>query len=46
MSPASISGVEKHFPEAPLTFAKFDVIEILNDAASGQARGDQGASRA
>lgn len=32
MSPAFISGVEKQFPEAHLTFDKFHVIKILNDA--------------
>ena len=32
MSPAFISGVEKQFPEAYLTFDKFHVIKILNDA--------------
>jgi transposase len=32
MSPAFISGVEKHFPEAHLTFDKFHVMKILNDA--------------
>jgi transposase len=32
MSPAFISGVEKHFPEAHLTFDKFHVLKILNDA--------------
>ncbi|BBO67042.1 ISL3 family transposase ISMac21 [Desulfosarcina alkanivorans] len=32
MSLAFISGVEKQFPEAHLTFEKFHVIKILNDA--------------
>ncbi len=32
MSPAFISGVEKQFPEAQLTFDKFHVMKILNDA--------------
>ena len=32
MSPAFISGVEKQFPEAHLTFDKFHVVKILNDA--------------
>jgi transposase len=32
MSPAFISGVEKQFPEASLTFDKFHVMKIINDA--------------
>lgn len=32
MSPAFISGVEKQFPEAQLTFDKFHVMKTLNDA--------------
>lgn len=32
MSPAFISGVEKQFPEANITFDKFHVLKILNDA--------------
>lgn len=32
MSPAFISGVEKQFPVAHLTFDKFHVMKILNDA--------------
>lgn len=32
MSPAFIKGVEKQFPEAHLTFDKFHVLKILNDA--------------
>lgn len=32
MSPAFISGVEKQFPDAHLTFDKFHVMKILNDA--------------
>jgi transposase len=32
MSPAFISGVEKQFPNAHLTFDKFHVMKILNDA--------------
>lgn len=32
MSPAFISGVEKQFPEAHLTFDKFHVMKIINDA--------------
>ncbi|BBO88085.1 hypothetical protein DSCOOX_12650 [Desulfosarcina ovata subsp. ovata] len=32
MSPAFISGVEKQFPEASVTFDKFHVMKIINDA--------------
>jgi len=32
MSPAFISGVEKQFPEAQLTFDKFHVMKIINEA--------------
>lgn len=32
MSPAFISGVEKQFPEAHITFDKFHVLKILNEA--------------
>lgn len=32
MSPAFISGVEKQFPETHLTFDKFHVTKLLNDA--------------
>jgi len=32
MSPAFISGIEKQLPEAHLTFDKFHVLKILNDA--------------
>jgi len=32
MSPAFINGVKKQFPEAQLTFDKFHVIKIINDA--------------
>ena len=32
MSPAFISGVEKHFPRAHITFDKFHVLKILNEA--------------
>ena len=32
MSPAFISGVEKHFLEACLTFYKFHVLKIINEA--------------
>lgn len=32
MSPAFISGVEKQFPQAHITFDKFHVLKILNEA--------------
>ncbi len=32
MSPAFISGTEKHFPDAKITFDKFHIVKILNDA--------------
>lgn len=32
MSPAFISGVEETFPQAPLTFDKFHVMKIINQA--------------
>ena len=32
MSPAFISGTEKHFPDAKITFDKFHVVKILNNA--------------
>lgn len=32
MSPAFISGVGKHLPEAHLTFDKFHVMKVINDA--------------
>jgi len=41
MSPAFISGVEKHFPEAQLTFDKFHVMKILNEALDEVRRQEQ-----
>jgi len=32
MSPAFISGIESEFPEAQITFDKFHVVKVLNDA--------------
>ena len=32
MSPAFISGIEKQFPEAQLTFDRFHVMKVINDA--------------
>ncbi|PIV42761.1 MAG: ISL3 family transposase, partial [Nitrospirae bacterium CG02_land_8_20_14_3_00_41_53] len=41
MSPAFISGVEKHFPEAQLTFDKFHVLKIINEAVDEVRRQEQ-----
>ena len=41
MSLAFISGVEKHFPEAHLTFDKFHVLKILNEAVDEVRRQEQ-----
>jgi transposase len=41
MSPAFIKGVEKHFPEAHLTFDKFHVLKILNEAVDEVRRQEQ-----
>jgi transposase len=41
MSPAFISGVEQHFPEAHLTFDKFHVLKIINEAVDEVRRQEQ-----
>jgi len=41
MSPAFISGVERHFPEAQLTFDKFHVLKIINEAVDEVRRQEQ-----
>jgi transposase len=41
MSPAFISGVEKSFPEAHLTFDKFHIMKILNEAVDKVRRQEQ-----
>ena len=41
MSPAFISGVEKHFSEAQLTFDKFHVLKIINEAVDEVRRQEQ-----
>lgn len=41
MSPAFIKGVENHFPEAHLTFDKFHVLKILNEAVDEVRRQEQ-----
>ena len=44
MSPAFISGVEKHFPEAHITFDKFHVLKVLNEAVD-QVRREESKDR-
>ena len=44
MSPAFISGVEKHFPRAHITFDKFHVLKILNEAVD-QVRREEAKER-
>jgi len=41
MSPAFIGGVETHFPEAELTFDKFHVLKIINEAVDKVRRQEQ-----
>jgi transposase len=41
MSPAFIKGVEEHFPDAHLTFDKFHVMKILNEAVDQVRREEQ-----
>lgn len=41
MSPAFINGVEKSFPEAHLTFDKFHIMKILNEAVDKVRRQEQ-----
>ncbi|MZP30593.1 ISL3 family transposase [Heliobacterium undosum] len=41
MSPAFISGVEKHLPESAITFDKFHVIKLLNEAVDQVRREEQ-----
>ena len=41
MSPAFISGVEKSFPEAHLTFDKFHIMKIVNEAVDKVRRQEQ-----
>lgn len=41
MSPAFISGVEEIFPQAPLTFDKFHVMKIINEAVDEVRRVEQ-----
>jgi len=44
MSPAFISGVEKQFPEAHITFDKFHVLKIINEAVD-QVRREEAKER-
>jgi transposase len=44
MSPAFISGVKKQFPEAHITFDKFHVLKILNEAVD-QVRREEAKDR-
>jgi len=41
MSPAFISGVETHFPNAHLTFDKFHIMKIINEAVDEVRREEQ-----
>lgn len=41
MSPAFITGVEEIFPQAPLTFDKFHVMKIINEAVDEVRRQEQ-----
>jgi len=41
MSPAFISGIEKHFPEASVTFDKFHIMKVINDAVDEVRRQEQ-----
>jgi transposase len=41
MSPAFISGVEEKFPQAPITFDKFHVMKIINQAVDEVRRQEQ-----
>jgi transposase len=42
MAPAFIAGVEKNFPSAQITFDKFHVLRILNEAVDKVRREEQG----
>lgn len=41
MSPAFIKGVEEQFPEAELTFDKFHIVKVVNDAVDSVRREEQ-----
>jgi transposase len=42
MAPAFITGVEKNFPHAQITFDKFHVLKVLNEAVDKVRREEQG----
>ena len=41
MSPAFISGIEEHFPESRITFDKFHVMKLMNEALDEVRRTEQ-----
>jgi len=41
MSPAFISGITDHFPKAHITFDKFHVMKLLNEAVDATRRSEQ-----
>ena len=41
MSPAFIAGIEEHFPEARITFDKFHVMKLMNEALDEVRRMEQ-----
>jgi transposase len=41
MSPAFISGIKKHFPNTELTFDKFHIMKIINEAVDEVRRAEQ-----
>jgi transposase len=41
MSPAFIEGVEKNFPDAELTFDKFHIMKVVNEAVEQFRRDEQ-----
>ena len=41
MSPAFIKGVEEQFPEAKLTFDKFHIVKVVNEAVDKVRRAEQ-----
>ncbi len=42
MAPAFIAGVEKNFPNAHITFDKFHVLKVLNEAVDKVRKEEQG----
>lgn len=41
MSPAFIAGIEEHFPESQITFDKFHVMKLMNEAVDEVRREEQ-----